>query len=142
MSDDNTLVGTMRELPAGEPDVVAMVAPATGAREIDILDPSNPDVAIPVALYMTEKISSEGIQTSEAAILYRFQPTVAQRAKLIAGEDLYLMQLLPNGRAPLGIELTVGPGPYQLEPRAPLLNAHGQELRAGPQLWTPEQGLP
>lgn len=137
MSDEQ-----LPQLEANEPDVVSMVPPQTGAREIDILDPSNGEVTIPVALYLTEKISGDGLRAGEAAILYRFRPTLEQRHKILQGEDLYLMQLLPNGRSPLGIELTVGPGPYQQAPRSQLLNAHGTELRGnGPQLWTPEQGV-
>jgi hypothetical protein len=124
-------------------DVVGMVPPATGAREIDILDPSNPDVTLPVALYQAEKFDARGVKAAEPAVLFRFQPTLEQRGKILQGEDLYLIMLLPNGRAPLSIELTVGPGDYQLEPRSSLLGAHGQPLRGpGPQLWTPEQGLP
>ena len=88
-----------------ENDIVAMVAPQTGAREIDILDPGNPDVTLTVALYQAEKMTAGGVKDAEPSILFRFQPT--------------------------------------LEPRSQLLGAHGHPLRGpGPQLWTPEQGLP
>jgi hypothetical protein len=125
-------------------DVVAIVSPDTGAREVTILDPGNEAVSLPVAMYQAEKFNAVGVKAAEPAILYRFRPTLAQRARIIAGEDLFLLMLLPNGRSPLPVELTVGPGPLQLEERAPspILDPLGRPAGSGPQLWTPDQGEP
>lgn len=127
---------------APDNDVVQMVRPDTGAREMELADPSNPDVALPVAMYQAEKMTRSGIRSAEAAILYRFQPTMAQRGKLMLGEDLYLLMLLPNGRAPLPIELQVGPGSFQLEPpkgASSLLGLDGTPIAQRSVLWTPDQ---
>lgn len=127
-------------------DVVAIVSPETGAREQCIYDPSNPDVELPIALYQAEKFNGHGVKAAEPAILFRFRPSLAQRGKIALGEDLYLLMLLPNGRAPLPIELQVGPGSFQLverEPESTLLGLDGLPLGANRlQLWRPDQESP
>lgn len=124
-------------------DVVAIVEPGTGAHVIELEDPTNPDVALPVACYQAERLTAEGVRSGEPAILFRFRPTPMQRGKIAIGEDLFLLMLLPNNRAALPIELQVGPGTYQLEaPQRPtgLLGADGQELTVERSvLWTPDQ---
>lgn len=127
-------------------DVIAIVDPDTGARVQLLEDASNPDVELPVGLYQAEKFNAHGVKAAEPAILFRFRPSTLQRGKIALGEDLYLLMLLPNQRAPLPIELQVGPGSFQLVERAPestILGLDGERLdRARPQLWTPDQGAP
>jgi hypothetical protein len=120
-----------------ENDVVAIVPPETGADEMMLTDPSNPDVAFPVGMYLaTEAEDSAPVP----AMLFRFRPTLVQRGKIALGEDLYLLMILPNKRAPLPIELQVGPGTFQL--KSAIVGLDGASIRTDgavrTQLWTPE----
>jgi hypothetical protein len=121
-------------------DVIVLVPPETGARELVITDPSNDDVAMPAALYMA--LDEEGGQVP--TYLFRFRPTLLQRGKIALGEDLFLVMLAPNNRAPLPIELQVGPGAFQLT--SAIVGVDGASIRADgtvrTQLWTPEEGDP
>lgn len=122
-------------------DVIGMVRPNTGAEEMELADPSNPGVALPVAKYQAERMTRDGIRAAEPAILYRFQPTPLQRGKIAIGEDLFLLVLLPNGRAPLPMELQVGPGSLQLAaPKASsaILGLDGAPIAERSVLWTPD----
>lgn len=129
-----------------ENDVIAIVPPDTGAHEITLTDDSNPDVELPVACYLGERLTAEGIKSAEPMILYRFRPTPMQRGKIAIGEDLYLVMLMPNGRQPLPIELQVGPGTFQTkapEPASGILGADGRPIEeARSLLWTPDQEEP
>lgn len=67
-------------------------------------------------------------------LLLRFAPTPQQRQAIAAGEDLFLALVLEQESAPpVGIELQVGPGDYQVV--SPILGADGEPAqRARPAL--------
>lgn len=123
-----------------ENDVIGMVPPDTGADEMLLVDESAPDVALPVAMYQAHQ---EG-RAPAAAMLFRFRPTLLQRGSIALGEDLYLMMILPGDRAPLPIELQVGPGSFLL--KGSIVGVDGESLLqegdVRSQLWTPEENAP
>lgn len=127
-------------MPETENDVIGIVPPDTGADEMLLVDESNPDVTLPVAMYVATTPSGQ----ESGAMLFRFKPTMAQRGKIALGEDLFLIMVLPNRRPPLPIELQVGPGAFQL--KSAIVGVDGESLavegEVRSQLWTPETSAP
>ncbi len=83
-----------------------MIAPDTGAPEITVAEEQEEYMTLTAAVYEF----ADGAQ----GLLTRWRPTDEELRKLIAGEDLYLLQLT-FGKPMQPIKLQVGPEGYVVE---------------------------
>lgn len=83
------------------------VAPRTGAPERTIAEEQEEYLPVTVASYrFTDTPQAVGV-------LWRYTFTAEERAAIAAGEDVYIMQLQPNGPEPVTpMSARVGPGSW------------------------------
>ena len=81
------------------------ISPNTGAEEIVIAEDQPEYMPISVALY---SYGQNGV-----ARLTRWQPTPEERSAILAGEDIYVMQISPNGELMTPLSVRVGPGDWK-----------------------------
>lgn len=86
------------------------IAPRTGAPEVTVAEEQEEYLPITVACYQ----DAEGVRH----LLARWTFTTEERARLAAGEDVYVAQLSFGGpMTPMSVH--VGPGPYAAVPESP-----------------------
>lgn len=112
-----------------EDNLIPNVPARTGAEET-ILDGGGQWDDAHAALYVLARHDENGVLQEEGipTALLRYAPTVAQRAAIALGEDLYVAMALPNGRSPLPLQVQVGPGSFTVEGK--ILDSQGR-ARAG-----------
>lgn len=84
------------------------IAPRTGAQEVTIAEEQEEYLPITVAIY-----GLDGAQRGSAKLL-RYTLTAEERAAVASGEDVYFMQIYPNGGPMTPVQARVGPGDWMV----------------------------